>query len=73
MKSIFCLISSGFLSFFSPNIILRRLFLKALGLCSSLNMKNQVVNPLETTGMTIVYIKVRIIRQKLGNKTFPNE
>ena len=72
MKSIYYVVSSAFLlpSFFSPNILLRTLFLDNLGLCYSPRMKNQVAHPLETTGMSIVYFKIHFLDRKWENKTF---
>jgi hypothetical protein len=41
-------------SLFGPNILLRTLFSNTPHLCSSLNVRDQVSHPYETTNRTIV-------------------
>jgi hypothetical protein len=58
-----------------PNIFLNNLFSNILSLCSSYNVRDQVLQPYKTTGKSIIlYVLIFIfVYSKLENKKFLTE
>jgi hypothetical protein len=55
-----------------PNILLSTLFSKTLNLCSSLNVKDQVPHPYQTTEYIILCFNVYVFRYQPGRQNIRN-